>query len=217
MTAPLMRHRVFEELRADIMSCVLLPGEQVRESELAKRYGVSKSPIRDALQKLEVEGLVEIVARQGHRISQISIADARDILELRMILEAAAVRRIASDAADEALSNLDRFRKANVYSTEEFAEYNRGFHHHICELSGNGRLAQTMQILMENYDRLCVVSLSTRRTRAEAMQTALADHNSIIDALQERNGAAAAKLSAKHIERSRAQVLQGLSNQPVVA
>jgi DNA-binding GntR family transcriptional regulator len=53
-----MRHRVFEELRADIMSCALLPGEEVRESELAERYGVSKSPIRDALQKLELEGLV---------------------------------------------------------------------------------------------------------------------------------------------------------------
>lgn len=217
MTAQLMRHRVFDELRADIMSCALQPGEEVRESELAIRYGVSKTPIRDALQKLEVEGLVEIVARRGHRVSQISMTDARDILDLRVILEAAAVRRIASEGDAAQLEDLDRFRNANVHSVKDFAEYNRSFHHHICELSGNGRLADTMKALMENYDRLCVVSLSTRRTKTEAMQAALVDHNKIIDALQDRNGTAAAKLSAKHIDRSRVQVLQGLSNRPVVA
>jgi DNA-binding GntR family transcriptional regulator len=69
MTAELIRDRVFKDLRADIMSCALQPGEDVRESELAERYGVSKSPIRDALQKLELEGLVEIAARRGHRVS----------------------------------------------------------------------------------------------------------------------------------------------------
>ena len=217
MTAQLMRHRVFEELRADIMSCALQPGEEVRESELAERYGVSKSPIRDALQKLELEGLVEIVARRGHRVSQISIADARDILDLRIILEAAAVRRIASDATDAELAALDGFRRANTQSLKEFAGYNRAFHHHLSDLSGNRRLADTMKRLMENYDRLCVVSLSARRTETEAMKVALADHNRLIDALQARNGAAAARLSSKHVDRSRSHVLEGLNRRPVVA
>jgi len=217
MTAPLMRHRVFEELRADIMSCALQPGEEVRESELAERYGVSKSPIRDALQKLEVEGLVEIAARRGHRVSQISIADAKDILDLRIILEAAAVRRIASDAKAAELSDLDRFREADVHSIKGFAQYNRAFHHHLTNLSGNARLALTMKRLMENYDRLCVVSLSARRTEVESMRTALSDHVGIIDALQARNGAAAARLSGKHIDRSRNHVLEGLNRRPVVA
>lgn len=217
MTAQLIRHRVFEELRADIMSCALQPGEEVRESELAERYGVSKSPIRDALQKLEMEGLVEIAARRGHRVSRISIADARDILDLRIILEAAAVRRIATNADDRQLQALDRFREANFHSVQEFAQYNRAFHHHLSDLSGNARLSDTMKSLMENYDRLCVVSLSARRTEAEAMQTALADHNGIIDALQARNGAAAARLSGRHVDQSRTHVLKGLNRRPVVA
>ncbi len=215
--AQLMRLKVFEELKADIMSCALQPGEEVRENILAERYGVSKSPIRDALQKLEVEGLVEIVARRGHRVSQISVADARDILDMRVILEAAAVRKIAADGSDEQLSSLDRFRTANVHQLKEFAKYNRSFHRHLSDLSGNLRLADTMKRLMENYDRLCVVSLSTRRTKTEAMKSALDDHNAIIDALQARNGTTAARLANKHIDHSRAQVLKGLSNRPVVA
>ena len=99
MSSDLMRDRIFEELREDIMSCDLQPGEELREVALAKKYGVSKSPIRDALQRLEFEGLIEIAPRQGHRIAPISISDAHDILDLREILETAVARRIASDAS----------------------------------------------------------------------------------------------------------------------
>ena len=217
MTTKLMRHHIFSELRDGIMSCSLAPGSEMSENELARRFGVSKTPIRDALQKLEFEGLVEITARQGHRVTQISVSDAQDILELRKILEVGAVRKIAAEAGNRALSDLDRFRDADMSSLAEFARYNHTFHRHLCELSGNRRLLDAMRRLMDNYDRICVVSLSMRRTEAEAMVAALVDHNKLIDALQVRDGSAAARLAAKHIERSRTQVLRGLSNTAVVA
>ena len=121
MTRGLKRHRIFDELREDIMSCDLQPGVEIRESELARRYGVSKSPIRDALQKLEFEGLVEIVPRQGHRVLPISVRDAHDILELRETLESAAVRKIATDAKASDLEKLNAFRAANVTTLKGFA------------------------------------------------------------------------------------------------
>jgi len=216
MPAKLMRHRIFDELREDIMTCDLSPGEEVRESELALKYGVSKSPIRDALQKLEFEGLVEIAPRQGHRVLPISIKDAEDILELREILEVAAVHRIATEASDDDLDALNAFRTANLTSLREFARYNRDFHHRISHLANNQRLSGTMRRLMDNYERLCIVSLSARRAEGEAMAAALHDHIAIIDALQARDGRKAGRLSGAHIRKSHTQIMRGLENRPIV-
>ncbi len=217
MSNRLIRLEVYSKLRTDILSCALLPGEEFREGELAEKFGVSKSPVRDALQRLELEGLVEISPRRGHRVSPISIADAQDMLDLREILEAGAIRTIASRASDEALAKLDVFRTANTTELGEFADYNRDFHMGLSVASGNSRLAKTMAQLMENYDRLCIVSLTSTRDQAGGMEDALADHLTIIDALQARNAAAAVRASAKHIKKSRSKIMQGLENRQVVA
>ncbi|MEQ9042001.1 MAG: GntR family transcriptional regulator [Silicimonas sp.] len=217
MTDSLIRHKIYERIRADILSCALTPGLQFREGELAEKFGVSKSPIRDALQRLEIEGLIEIEPRRGHRVAPISIADAQDILDLREILEAGALRTIVARATDEELRALDEMREANTSDMNAFADYNRQFHLAICEASGNQRLASSMAGLMENYDRLCIVSLTSGRDELGSMSDALADHNTIIDALQARNAAAAVRASARHVKKSRTKVMRGLQNRPVVA
>lgn len=216
MSEKLIRHHVFDALRLDIMSCGLLPGSEVRESALAQKYGVSKSPIRDALQKLEWEGLIEIVPRQGHRVAPISIADARDILELRAILEVAAVRKICADASADDLAQLDLFRTCDSESLRSYALYNRDFHVCISRMAGNQRQTATVLGLMENYDRLCIVSLSSRQDDKAAMAASLAEHNLIIDALQARDTRTAVRLSEKHIRMSKTQVMRGIKSQQVV-
>lgn len=217
MSDTLIRHRIYERLRADILSCALSPGLEFREGELAEKFGVSKSPIRDALQRLEIEGLIEIEPRRGHRVAPISVADAEDILDLREILEAGALRTIVARASDEDLAAFDRLRDADTSDIKAFAEYNRQFHLTLCEASGNQRLASSMAGLMENYDRLCIVSLSSGRDELGSMSDALADHNTIIDALQARNAAAAVRASARHVKKSRSTVMRGLENRPIVA
>jgi DNA-binding GntR family transcriptional regulator len=211
----LVRNRVFELVRGEILSCQLRPGEELRENELAKRYGVSKSPVRDAMQKLEFEGLVEIEPRRGHRVKPISVADADDILELRAMLETGAVRLIVEKATDAQLADLDRFRTADLTSISAFAAYNRSFHHALASMTGNRRLAEETQRLMEVYDRLCLVSLSTLR-REDALAEPLADHNEIIDALQARNGAAAARMVTRHVGKSRGSIMRGLGQRSIV-
>ena len=212
-----MRHRIFDEIREDILSCGLPPGAELREGELARRYGVSKSPIRDALQKLEYEGLVEIAPRQGHRIVPLSVGDASDIIEMRELLEVAAVRKVARAASEADLAALDAYREADTGSLRAFARYNRAFHAEICRLTGNGRQAAAMGSLMDNYERLCILSLSARHREAEAIGTALADHIAIIDALQARDGRAAARISVRHLRRSHGEIMRALANRPVVA
>jgi DNA-binding GntR family transcriptional regulator len=211
----LVRNKVFEQVRREILSCALMPGEELRENELARRYGVSKSPVRDAMQKLEFEGLVEIEPRRGHRVKPISVSDAEDMLDLRVILETAAVRRIAERAPEADLKDLDRFRSADTTSISGFTVYNRDFHKHLSRLSGNRRLAEETQRVMEMYDRLCMVSLSNKRG-PDSFAEPLADHVAIIDALQARDGTRAARLLTRHITRSRGSIMRGLERRPVV-
>ena len=210
----LARNIVFEMVRGDILACRLMPGEELREAELAQRYGVSKSPVRDAMRKLEAEGLIEIEPRRGHRVRPVSVGDAEDILELRVILETSAIRKIARTASAAELTSLDRFRAPDTSSIESFAIYNRDFHSTLGQMSGNRRLAEEMRRLMEMYDRLCMVSLANKR--GGSFEEPLADHVAIIDALQRRDATAAARRLEKHVGRSRASLMRGLGQRPII-
>jgi len=79
----LLRDNVYNSLRSDILMCRFLPGDDMREQELAERYAVSRQPVREALLRLEREHLVTVQPRQGYRVNPISISDARDLLRLR--------------------------------------------------------------------------------------------------------------------------------------
>lgn len=217
MSNRLIRHEIYEQLRGDILRCDLRPGEQFREGDLVEKFGVSKSPIRDALQRLELEGLVEITPRRGHRVAPISISDAEDMLDMREVLEAGALRLAVNQASTKKLKDLDRFRQANTVNVGKFSEYNRRFHMALCEVSGNQRILKSMAKLMEDYDRLCIVSLSSARDHRNGMEEALADHVAIIDALQAKNASTAVRASTRHTKKSRNKIVQGLKNQPVVA
>src|SRR5665647_1667241 len=106
----LLREKVYDQLRADMISCRLAPGTDIRENELALRFGVSKSPVRDALMRLEREGLVITLPRQGYRVAPVSVADVQDMFHLRDALERACMERIVRRAGDADLALLERFR-----------------------------------------------------------------------------------------------------------
>ncbi|MCZ8333032.1 MAG: GntR family transcriptional regulator [Rhodobacteraceae bacterium] len=210
----LARNRVFQEMRQDILSCRLAPGMELREQDLAQRFGTSKSPVRDAMQKLEREGLVEIAPRQGHRVAPVSMADAGDLIDLRQVLESAAIRLAAERAEEAELRALDRFRSGDTSSLRAYAEYNRAFHSELARLSGNGRIASELARLMEGYERMCVLSLSNP-TGPDWWARPLADHNEIIDALQARDAGRAQLWSRRHAARSEAAILRGLRSRAV--
>lgn len=212
----LMRHKVLDQIRQDILTCGLQPGEELREAELAERYSVSKSPVRDALQHLRFEGLVQTEPRRGHRVAPISISDARDILDMRETLEAAAALRMVKDASAEDLNRLDSFRDADVLCVRSFSRYNRQFHTVLAELSGNRRLAAEMRRLLDAYERLCLVSLERLHEDQGSFAQALADHCDLIDALQARDATKAKRISLRHVRRSRTNIMKGLESRPIV-
>lgn len=203
-------------MRSDVLNCSFQPGEDLREADLAERYSVSKSPVRVALQQLAYEGLIETIPRRGHRVKPVSVADAKDILEMREALETAACRLIIEQPGTDHLAAFDRFRDADTQSAEAFAAYNRTFHIALGEASGNARLARETRRLLDAYNRLCLVSLAQLAHVEGDMTTPLVEHNALIDALQARDARTAQRIVRRHIGHSRGQIMRGLERRPIV-
>jgi GntR family transcriptional regulator, rspAB operon transcriptional repressor len=211
----LIREEIYRSLRAEILNCSLRPGIELRENDLADRFSVSKSPVRDALLRLESDRLVVVLPRRGYRVMPISIADARELLEFRIVIETSCARAAAQHATKEQLAELDRFRDFGAgLGEDEFVEYNHDFHRAVTRLSGNRRMADISRGLVEEYERLVRVSMSM--VPARDWRGLVAEHCAIIDALQARDGRRAAKLVAGHVERAQKRVFAALAATEVV-
>ena len=206
---------VYQRLRDEILSCELRPGTSFQERQLAERFNVSKSPVRDALIKLQEQNLVEVMPRKGYRVTRVSLSDARDLYEMRHILEREAVLRLIDSGPDELLAALDQFREGPAEgSRTEWIAYNRGFHCFILANCGNARLARSGIETVEQFDRMTHVSVAyNARPR---LADRLAEHGAIIDAIQARDKRRAAALTRDHIEGSCQRLLQALENASVV-
>lgn len=202
----LIREDVCQALRHDILHCTLRPGVELREQELAARFGVSKSPVRDALLRLEREGLVVVVPRQGYRVAPVSVSDARDMFGLRSVLESANVMTASRSAGDASLAGLDAFR--SLAAGENFIDYNRRFHSALARCTGNARMAEVTCNLIEHMDRLIYISVGA--VKGHDPQQLVDEHAAIIAAVQARNGRLARRLAQSHIERAEKRVIDAL-------
>lgn len=211
----LLRLDIFRSLRQDILSCRLPPGAELREAELAERFSVSKSPVRDALSRLVQEGLVRVMPRQGYQVAPISVKDVRDIFEYRAVLEGASARIAAEHARDDALKALDRFREFDQRAYPEgFISYNRDFHHAVAALCGNARLMQAAAGQIDQMDR--VVTMSVHAMRGHDPAHLVRQHVDILDALQCRDGRRASALMSRHVLEARKRVCEALSRLAIV-
>lgn len=216
-TAPvrLLRVDIFHELRQDILSCRLAPGAELREGELAERFSVSKSPVRDALSRLVQEGLVHVMPRQGYRVAPISLRDVRDMFQYRAVIEGACARIAAESASFEALAALDPFREFDAARYPDgFIGYNRAFHQAVSRLSGNARLVSAVSGQIDQMDRVITMSVDAMRRRDPSRL--VAQHAQIIDALQGREARRAQVLVARHVEEAQRRVCAALLKLAVV-
>src|SRR3984957_16308271 len=181
----LLRDNVYENLRADILSCRLAPGDDMREQELAERYAVSRQPVREALLRLEREHLVTVQPRQGYRVNPISLADARDLLRFRLALEPACVAEAIEHASGDILKALDEYRLFEG-NHEDFIAYNCAFHSALAHASGNRRMAAALCDLIGQADRLVRVSVANVRGHDPAQL--VAEHVALIEGMQRRDG-----------------------------
>lgn len=201
-----LRDVVFETLRDAIITQVLKPGERLMEIQLADEMGVSRTPVREAIRKLELEGLVVMVPRKGAYVAGVSMKDIHEVYEVRSALEMLAVTLAAERITEEELDALERQvlreseeeEKADDGDLDSIIYIDSSFHDIIYQAAHNQRLVQFINILQEQLQRFRAASLS----KPGRSKTALEEHKKIVEALSERNGELASKLARDHIENA---------------
>lgn len=208
-----LREIVFETLREAIINATLRPGERLMEIQMAEEMGVSRTPVREAIRKLELEGFVVMIPRKGAYVAGISMKDIADVFEIRTALEGLAAGLAAERITEEELEQLERIlvkigECVNNNDLEKLIEIDTEFHDTLFKASRNERLVQIVNNLREQIQRFRTASLST----PGRMKYALEEHKKIVEAVSERNVELAQALAREHIENAENSMLDLLDN-----
>lgn len=212
---PSLSQQAYERIRRDVLWCALAPGSEVTESGLAERYEFGKAPIRSALARLAEQGLVHPLPHRGYLIDEITLRDADELFQMRLILEPAAARLAAGRVDDAARARLEHVMEASYSpgdreSEAAFLEANRDFHVALAALSGNGRLTAAIAELLDRTNRIFHLGLALSDRSVEFRH----GHGEIIAAITEGDGERAAELLTNGISGSREMVLAALISSP---
>lgn len=203
-----LREIVFESLREAIISGHLRPGERLMEIQMAEEMGVSRTPVREAIRKLELEGFVVMVPRKGAYVAGVSIKDIADVFEVRAALEGLAAGLAAERITDAELEVLERSlvhvaEASEAGDLEKLVSMDTDFHDSLYKACRNERLVQILSNLREQIQRFRSTSLS----HPGRMKLAWEEHKQIVEAISERNVEVARELAREHIENAENSML----------
>ncbi|MDY4694258.1 MAG: GntR family transcriptional regulator [Blautia sp.] len=209
-----LRDVVFNTLRQAILKGELKPGERLMEIALAERLGVSRTPIREAMRKLELEGLVVMIPRRGAQVANITEKDLNDVLEVRIALENVAIEKACKNMSQEDMSRLWLAAKEFEHTTAEgnlvkLAQADVAFHEIIYQASDNKRLIQVLNNMREQIYRYRVEYLKESETRAVLVR----EHEELTKAIKDRDVKRAQKLSFQHIENQRKAIMRSIETE----
>ncbi len=202
-TARTTKKQIYTTLRSDIILGHRKPGERLAVDDLKARFGTSVTPVRDALQMLNQEGLITIKPRSGYYITRITLKELRDMLELREILEVAAVERAAEAITDAQLATLKQVHVGYTGDDDRaytrYTDENRRFHYLLAQASGNQELALALRGLHDRLARFMVIRKAGRN---------LEDiHGRLIDCLEARDAAGARQAIVQEVRNSRSAIM----------
>lgn len=209
-----LRDVVFNTLRQAILRGELKPGERLMEIALANRLGVSRTPVREAIRMLELEGLVIMIPRRGAQVAQITEQDLNDVLEVRLGLEELAVRFACERITDEeikalglAVKEFEKKMSNNDLSAQ--AEADVKFHEIIYGATHNRRLVQIINNIREQMYRYRIEYLKD----VESRKTLVKEHYEICDALKRRDAESAVEKMCIHIRNQQEAILRSLERE----
>ena len=208
-----LRDVVFNTLRQAILKGELKPGERLMEIQLANKLGVSRTPVREAIRKLELEGLVLMVPRKGAEVAEITRQDMEDVLEVRTALEELAVKDACDHITDAQLSELKKasneFKKALLEGKDlvTCADADMHFHDVILSATNNRRLIQMLNNLSEQMYRYRMEYLKDERTH----KTLIEEHDAIRRALKKHDKVKAGAAIRVHIDNQKRSILESLT------
>lgn len=196
-----LRDVVFNTLRQAILRGELKPGERLMEIQLANKLGVSRTPIREAIRKLELEGLVLMIPRKGAEVAEITEKSLRDVLEVRKALEELSVQLACERITPQMLKELDESaaefeRILKSEDVTEIAQADVHFHDVIYKAADNQRLTQLLNNLGEQMYRYRVEYLKNPSVYGKLIK----EHEEIIRHIKEREKEKAVRIVCEHID-----------------
>ena len=195
-----LRGRVFHRIREDILSGKYNENEDLKEATIGAEFGVSRTPVREALRQLELEGLVKIIPNKGAYVTGISDKDTRDIYIIRSYLEGLAARWACERISEEEIESLEEIVYLSEFHAkkkhyEQLVELDTKFHESIYRACGSKILEHELTTFHHYLERIRKESLK----REERALKSNEEHMAILEAIRKRDGDLAEKLAHEHI------------------
>jgi DNA-binding GntR family transcriptional regulator len=202
---------VFERIEGDILSGKYKKGETFTESKLSELFGVSRTPIREAIRRLEQEDLIRITTK-GIEIKGISASDIEDIYEIRGRIEGLAAKKCAGVITEEGLEHLKEIIDLQEFYTgkglsEKVRDTDSAFHESIYSICGSGIYLSVLKNLHKRIKKYRKLSIQD----PGRAKRAVAEHREIYDALKAHDGELAEKLTAMHIDNARTNIMKNFN------
>ncbi len=198
-----LRGRVFRQLRENILSGVYKENDELREINIGKELGVSRTPVREALRQLELEGLVTIIPNKGAYVTGITQKDVRDIYKVRGVLEGMCARWATKHITEEQIEKLEEIvmlakfhlEKKGAQNAAQVSELDGKFHKVLYEACDSRILEHVLSDFHKYVQTARRMSVKTKDRAEKSVE----EHKRILDAIKSRDGELAEKLASRHI------------------
>lgn len=206
-----LAERAYQEIKRAIIKGDLAPGSAVLETALSRQLGMSKTPVREALQRLEHDGLVRVQPRVGYVVSPVTMGDVQALFELRLMLEPASAELTAARIQEDLLAELTdlarvSFADARRENYSYYSDVNTRFHLGVVRGAGNDRLTVIAARVLAEAERILHLAVHLR----DASDQVIRDHVEIVEALRQRDGARARLVAERHLLTSRERVTRAI-------
>ena len=203
-----LREVVYETLREAIRNGALAPGERLMEIQLAEELGVSRTPVREAIRKLELESFVVMLPRRGTYVANLSLKDINEVFEIRAALDGLAAGLAAERITEDELEQMERLMveiadHIEQHNNQKIVEVDEAFHDILYRASRNERLVGIIYNLREQFTRFRSVSINY----PGRLQNTLEEHRQLVEAIAQRNPEAAQQKAREHIENAEQTLL----------
>ncbi len=184
-----LREKILETIRDAILKGSLKPGERVSEPELAERFGISRTPIREAFRQLESEGYLQVIPRKGAVVASLSERDIEEFYAIKIILEGFAAKMAAEKLSMKDIEKLESINQrleqiAKDGDVKNFFRVHNEFHEVFIKAAGNERLYEMINQLVMKFKRLRLASLS----QPGRMEISVEEHRNMIQAFKDHDG-----------------------------
>ncbi|MDR3559917.1 MAG: GntR family transcriptional regulator [Negativicutes bacterium] len=207
-----LREVVSEALREAIVNQTLKPGERLMEIQLAEELGVSRTPIREAIRRLELEGFLIMVPRRGTYVADLTIKDINEVFEIRTALDVLAAGLAAERITEEELEQMERLlvqigEYIDRNDAEGIVEADGQFHDILYRASRNDRLVGIISNLREQFTRFRTISMAY----PGRIKNTLEEHRRLVEAIGQRNPELAQQYASEHMENAEQTLLTDLN------